>query len=466
MPSETQASAGVVSMEVETVASESSTGRSFEQVFISWLYPLQEDTAGVSTSRPRFDALGATRWIASVQIVTQHFYGMELNWGNRLLYGGHWTQYFFMLSGFLLSYAEMTRPPGRQSLHALEYLRRRLVVVYPSYILSVVVLMLMRQQRIGMFEWSTFPQHVLLMQAWLPTCSPKLWGCGVWHWNGESWFMSALVMYWLLLRPISSIVSRLSLQASCIVFACLTTFSWLFQVLHNNSSQGLAYLITDTILRSSPLGYLHVFVGGVVCMRVFILTSMIDAESHGPVSEQTTRFALNLSGMPLLFQYGCCIGYLAYFTYIALIPFDDPSWKSENYYFWHAGGMMPIMALVLLGATAGIDPLAQWVFKSKPFLVLGRISYMQYLFQRSVWQFTNLHLGSWTAQRVYPFILVAVSYLLQRFFEAPMTEMQSKRMKSGDPDVFDSMRSNSVATAAMILGVLIFPHLVLYQLEL
>jgi len=88
--------------------------------------------------RPQLDTLDAIRWIASIQIVLSHFYfganTKTFDLGYFSYQGKNWTQMFFILSGFILGYVEMARPTARDpKLSQLQYLRKRLITVYPVY---------------------------------------------------------------------------------------------------------------------------------------------------------------------------------------------------------------------------------------------------------------------------------------------------------------------------------------------
>merc|ERR1719204_2959106 len=90
------------------------------------------------------------------------------------------------------------------------------------------------------------------------------------------------------------------------------------------------------------------------------------------------------------------------------------------------------MGLVILGAAAGADPLAEWVFKWRPFLILGQLSYIQYLMQRPVWNFLVTNFPGFDIRYVYIPTLLAFSFLCQRWAETPYTEWQRTRMKNGE----------------------------------
>lgn len=252
--------------------------------------------------------------------------------------------------------------------------------------------------------------------------------------------MSVLVVFWLLLRPITNVVRYTSLPTCCsLAFCC---FAWSFLVagvpllgnLFNDDELLKSRL--SVVVRASPVGYVHTFVGGIACARIFILTAMHDAETLGPVNAESRRIALDSSRAPWFFRFGCCLGYSIYILLVALAPSEwVVSLSSPVYYFSHNGGLMPVMGLVLLGAAVGIDPLAEWIFKSHPFLMLGRISYIQYLFQRSIWNFVKEHAAGDILMWLYPIVLIAWAYSVQRWLQAPLTDWQISRMESGTKGV-------------------------------
>ncbi|CAK0794261.1 unnamed protein product [Prorocentrum cordatum] len=179
-------------------------------------------TKARSAKAPRLDALDAPRWLCSCMIVCYHFYKEEL--GVFAEWGSAWTQFFFVLSGFVLAYVEMARPVSKApNISQLEYLRKRLITVYPTYLLALLLRMLTNRIYHPAFDWAVLPMHVLLIQSWVPICIEKeahpreicvdfpiACGpadshvlCATQRWNGVAWFMSCLVVYWLLLRPLA-----------------------------------------------------------------------------------------------------------------------------------------------------------------------------------------------------------------------------------------------------------------------
>eukprot|EP00445_Apocalathium_hangoei_P014714 CAMPEP_0203867574 /NCGR_PEP_ID=MMETSP0359-20131031/16599_1 /ASSEMBLY_ACC=CAM_ASM_000338 /TAXON_ID=268821 /ORGANISM="Scrippsiella Hangoei, Strain SHTV-5" /LENGTH=533 /DNA_ID=CAMNT_0050785837 /DNA_START=44 /DNA_END=1645 /DNA_ORIENTATION=+ len=406
-----------------------------------YMYPLsKKDGDSGAGSAPRLDALDAMRWIGSIQIVIFHMYLFEdvpKSWRTTTNWLSTWTQLFFLLSAFVLAYAEMMREGKKGAeVSLLEYLRRRLTVIYPSFIFALLLKVAIGAKHTK-FEWQMLPLNVLLMQAWLPLVDGHDGGPWLQAWVPDAWFLSVLVLYWMILRPLSRFFAQRSLGfCMASLFGCwaLSTLPQLF--LHDNQlanwvgckDVGCTTAIFVAI-KGGALGYIHVFVAGVAASRVFVLTCMCwcpDASSAGGSGKG--HFALDSAGTPLLMRFGCCFGYGLYLAGVLLTPFliDD------YHIFFHNGGMLPVMLLILLGAAAGSDPIAVWAFRSKPMLLLGRISYNQYLLQSVVhgWVVSSFGWDS-TAKALYLPLLMVVAYSAQRWVERPYSDYQRWRQAKG-----------------------------------
>lgn len=309
-----------------------------------------------------------------------------------------------------------------------------MVVAYPSYLLSIL-LVLCTKIKITLVEWVYLPFHMLMLQSWLPICLKTEDGtkCMPWSWNGEAWFMSVLLAYWLLLQPLASRFRNFS-QAQCWLIILLCWACSILPALLFNSDLGLVVPGSDQAevlkvwMKATPMGYFHVFVAGIAGARIFILTAMVDSSTKGPVIEgQTQQVELEKSRAPAILKYGCCIGYLIWVLLVILVPLDP------IYYFVHQGGLIPLMLLIILGAAVGVDPLTEWVFKCGLLLAFGRFSYVQYLNQSLIWHWMQSRfLSTWGEVAIdvaYPFILMAIAYFMQRWFETPYTEWQRIRME-------------------------------------
>merc|ERR1719215_726899 len=66
-------------------------------------------------------------------------------------------------------------------------------------------------------------------------------------------------------------------------------------------------------------------------------------------------------------------------------------------------------------------------------MLLGRISYMQYLLQRLVWSMFCKNVPD-SARHcfIYPFVLILAAYVLQRWYESVFTQWQTQQLKGED----------------------------------
>jgi len=386
-----------------------------------------------SCKAPRLEALNGTRWIASAWIVCSHFYGDDFGaWAH---WGSVWTQFFFMLSGFALSYVEMARPPvGRVKTTTFQYFRKRMMGVYPTYIFAM--LLTMAQTRQFLFDWIALPLNLTLMQSWLPWIYPAGnppfpnlgvvvtpdfqdigWTLASWQWTWTGWFLSVNSFFWLLLRPITKMLQHVS--ASVCIFIIGGCWVWssqsfVFAWLKMQAAGTVWEVFIYTLWQACWPGYLHVFISGVAAARLFVLTAMCP-----------TRHALDAEQAPLLCKYGCCLGYAVLIGAIACSPSWDfktgENWGRYIFWFVHNGGVIPLMALIIMGAATGVDPIAKYVLQSKPMKVLADLSYAQYLLQFNVHQIVTLNLpgdeNAIARKIVFPFALTAISFCTTQLFK-------------------------------------------------
>eukprot|EP00928_Gymnodinium_smaydae_P020256 TRINITY_DN17832_c0_g1_i1.p1 TRINITY_DN17832_c0_g1~~TRINITY_DN17832_c0_g1_i1.p1 ORF type:complete len:505 (+),score=49.28 TRINITY_DN17832_c0_g1_i1:170-1684(+) len=409
--------------------------------FCNALYPRSGETSTKSGS-VRFDALDGTRWIASIHIVTYHFYQWEPSLRDHSMWFSVWTQYFFMLSGFVLAYAEMVRSPKKgDSMPMHKYIRRRLIVVYPIYLFSLILTIASHGQR-PVAGWMMLPLHIALVQAWLPICVPEDgWHLmSPWTYNGDAWFLSVLFLYWFSLRALARFFRSKDITFCGSVLVVCTMFPWFIMtargyIEQQPQCQELCKAYVELYVRASPFGYFHIFVAGVALARCFILTAMRDARTGSSPQHDSDALELAVQSAPWIFKYGCVLGYGTYFTLMFLAP--DWMAMDKYYYYFHNGGMLPVMLLIIMGASVGIDPIATWLLRSKPMMVLGSISYAQYLMQHILRHMMDDFFG-WTDNALlracFVPMLVAFAYFCHTCVEEPYTQYQRWQEEKGVTD--------------------------------
>lgn len=384
---------------------------------------------------PRLEALDAQRWLASVQVIAFHFY--NYTWGSI------WTQFFFVLSGFVLAYVEMARPSSKvNKVTQMGYVRNRLITIYPTYCL--VMLLSELQWQHSAMDWITLPLHLLLMQAWFPI-TYRMEGALIWSWTGMqwvqvAWFVSVLVLYWLILRPVTRLVRQLTLRVCYVVLFVLWSWSAVIWALGDILlTRELGCLPTQMnrcysaagmgMLYQGPCGFLHVFLAGVVMARVFVLTCMCDSATGLCPGPETVRLALDKQRAPCFLRYGVCIGYASFGL---LITFGTDELFMNYRFLFHNGGVLPLMLLLLAGGSIGCDPIAKYVCQNRLFAVLGRMSYAQYLLQYNVWYLMAAYFPNKAdLQLVFPFALLLLAFLVERCVTRIVTEWQRWRAEKG-----------------------------------
>eukprot|EP00429_Kryptoperidinium_foliaceum_P034392 CAMPEP_0176161140 /NCGR_PEP_ID=MMETSP0120_2-20121206/82436_1 /TAXON_ID=160619 /ORGANISM="Kryptoperidinium foliaceum, Strain CCMP 1326" /LENGTH=494 /DNA_ID=CAMNT_0017498605 /DNA_START=91 /DNA_END=1573 /DNA_ORIENTATION=+ len=421
--------------------------------FGAWMYPLSRGDRGNAQpagGAPRLEALDAPRWIASIQIVCYHMYGHKEAFSRYATWFAVWTQLFFLLSGFVLAYAELAKPPktGNSRLSLLRYVRRRLTVIYPAFFLALLL-------------------RVTLARHADAELAPDLHCYGVWlhYLQPLALQRRGLVFerpaHLLALPPAAGRnVPTEELDILQRDHRGVLDLVDVYQIAgnHNRLASALGFgelgsIIVMVAIRATPIGFFNVFIAGVAAARIFIVVATKDADTGGSVSLETRKVALAATNAPKVLRYGCCVGYIIYAGMVAFLT----KYIKSHYYFFHNGGMLPVMLLVLLGAAIGTDPLAVWVFRSKPFMVLGRISYLQYLMQHVLQGWIAFTFG-WdnnpVAQAVFIPALLVFSYICQRWVEKPYTLYQRWRLEKGvrgcDDVVIERLESGFAATAACL----------------
>jgi peptidoglycan/LPS O-acetylase OafA/YrhL len=364
-----------------------------------------------------------------LNIICFHAYGYRGHLEFHL--GGLWTQFFFVLAGFVLAYVEMARPAAKaaQQMTTLQYIKKRLITIYPLYAMSLLLYVLVPKKD-DMCKWGTLPLHVLLLQAivQVPEC-----GAPYTYWNGVAWFLSALVVYWAMLRPLSRHFRTVSLRSCCLWLLGLWLVSLALvptlQLWHNERG-------ANTWLSHGPLGYVHVFVAGVATARIFILTCTKDVATGLAPEADFSKIALATERAPFFLRWGCVTGYGLYAALLALwwhlgatgfmdreivwAPAD--SMERSLYLVLHNGGILPIMVLILAGGAAGVDPIAR-AFRNPLFQGLAKISYAQYVLQSPVSKMlrqTGMPIS--TFKICYLPVLIICAFVAQRLVEKPYAD--------------------------------------------
>jgi peptidoglycan/LPS O-acetylase OafA/YrhL len=221
-----------------------------------------------STKPAEIRALSGARALPPLILVLYHFceghHYLGVFWFDALVAKGYlWVEFFFALSGFILTHVYGSKPPsppqsgGEGNFRYLAFLRARLARLYPLHLfmlLTILALVIVLRAIAGangyvsiydvpyhpVVTWQSFVASLFLVQAWniLPTLT----------WNGASWFVSVEFLLCLLF-PLYRFVARGGVWLAPLLIAAgggalwwlaLTSGHGLDLTFHNGIFRGMA----------------------------------------------------------------------------------------------------------------------------------------------------------------------------------------------------------------------------------
>jgi peptidoglycan/LPS O-acetylase OafA/YrhL len=373
---------------------------------------LQPPAVQKQERRPALPALTGLRTLLALDILLFHFTPAHLRWASHpwlSLYplvdiGYVFVSFFFLISGFILSYNyahKAARPSRRRAaaINALDFWMARLSRLYPVYaltmLISIPMLLIEWHVRSSTEFWLGAIATPLLLQGFFPHLAT--------FWMTVTWTLSCeVVLYlafpWLL---------KLKLPRRALPLAAMVLGFWalglvphtIYLFTNPDHLPHLADRYTDglwlNVLKYTPVAYVCTFLAGLTLGRLH------DALALSP----RARVLLGLTGFT-------AAGFMAYNVTPGL-----------PYIIVHGGLMTPIWAMVILGL-AGPSWLAG-IFSWRPLVAVGASTYALYLLHFNVFQllqtwrvWQTLHLARFDPWISYAFI-IALAVAVQRWVEHP-----------------------------------------------
>ena len=157
--------------------------------------------------------------VETTPLKLQHCFSLE---SERLRYawGFTWVPWFFMLSGFVLGNGHLCRP-NKDSI--LGYVERRLVAVYPLYATTLLPAFAINKALGVPLDSVILAAQTFLLQAWNPEWTEGALG-------GHCWFLSAMVLHFILFKPLTWLLDKLELRGVLVSHFSLglEQFFWMF----------------------------------------------------------------------------------------------------------------------------------------------------------------------------------------------------------------------------------------------
>jgi peptidoglycan/LPS O-acetylase OafA/YrhL len=349
--------------------------------------------------------LTGARFLAALVVVLYHAafsFGIQLpltTWETALLVRGNLSiDFFFLLSGFILSYGYVAKD-GSMHGSARAFWVARVARIYPVYLLGLLV---------DLVPYLVRPHHVhvlvamgitspLLLQSWLPLSLPATES-----WNGPGWSLSNEAFFYLLFPLLLYLLSKYSRRALLIA----GVLSWLaiellpFAVILLGT-RGMRYNLSAEwigVIYYNPVVRLPEFVLGMVVGVLF-----------------TRR-----RGSFYLPAFACDFLLVALTSYLIFVLLELRTFPVASY------PLMPLIApsflctMLLLASSRG---LTASILGSRLFVALGEMSYGVYILHVPIWECLALlglphTLWGWTLLP-YLAIVLALSALSYYVVERP-----------------------------------------------
>ena len=339
-------------------------------------------------------ALGMARLLASVHIVVGHLHAEGALRDDSVYafrYGFTWVPWFFMLSGFVLTHARLSSPDPNATDPPVKFIVKRLASVYPMYALGLMLVAVTRAA-----DGRSLPESwILTIQAWLlqsfvPNATEKAL-------QAHCWFLSALMLYWVLFRPLYTrgvlkmgaracllallILSLVPHVASFALPAALgEPFDWYAGHRYGNFDDGNDALVV--LVKFHPLCYLHVFVFGMVLARVRDLVVRAEVKEW-----DIWTGVLDGRWEPAKWVWVICRRWLALAGYLGLglvmcLPdLQPPGHKISA----RLSVLLPLQGLVLLGLSMREDLVARAFALAPRFCGAAYAQYVLQFWVHDVW---------------------------------------------------------------------------------
>lgn len=395
----------------------------------------------------KLDQLTSLRFFAAMMIVFHHSQGLfgipEL--GANL---GQGVSFFFVLSGFILTYVYPKLDSGPATWH---FWKARLARIYPAYLVSLLLGFWLES-----YHWETpiALAHIFMVQGWIPISTYYF------SYNDVAWSVSTELFFYLAFPALIFRWDRtwmLKLAASA---AVLLGLFWLLNhsALPDYVAPGpgaAARAVTQHgLVYISPLTRIFEFILG---MCVALAWRSKAQPKWGPL--MATAVELAVLAMCVL-----CMLYLA-----RIVPWVDRSPLGHAGGLWvtHCGTLFCFAALIYVLAH-GRGKLS--LLLSQPSLVLlGEISFSLYLLHNMLLSYYRTlvpelgGLSNPTQFALFLGILLTASYLMWTLVEMPARRLiMGAKQIHGTPVMVRSWRQNLGVGGRSVLAVAVLDCLLLF----
>jgi peptidoglycan/LPS O-acetylase OafA/YrhL len=309
--------------------------------------------------RERLNALTSLRFFAAAAVVWLHFqgyFGIPRTHGAVLAQG---VSYFFVLSGFVLTYVYPSLPDWTARRN---FLVARIARLWPAHFAAMIFAVFLARAGWAFLERPGWPSHLnlvanfLMLQAWTP-----VEGGGLFSINGPSWSISTefglYFGFMLLIGNFANTWGR-KLLLTALILAALILIGFALNIRWTSTTYPA---ITDeSLLYMFPLARLFEFTAGMSVALLYQRKRLLDGLDFISIT------AIEIATI------GLVIGYSVLAYYIAT------SWPNALAQYLGISGVVPAcLAVYVFSHQRG---LVSWILALPPLVILGEMSYSIYLF--------------------------------------------------------------------------------------
>lgn len=328
----------------------------------------------MNEKRRSLDALTGLRFVAAFVVLIDHTVNAAWHGQSSLThYSGNAVSFFFVLSGFILTYVYSSRLNKQ---NVLSFYRARWARIWPLHVVCMLLGLA------GWLLWTGTTEemsmvliilslHTTLTQSWWPWDQLAFW------FNGPAWSVSTEFGFYVFF-PFLLMLNRKRFWPALIVVAIITCAALSvsqFYVLPNYNGPTTRYF-----LYVNPLCRLFEFVVGMMFGRIFISISKTDsAEPAKPVRGKLLRDTI----VEVAAIAGICVSLCLFAKQGPIANLFPPGTNAAQYWLEKGAGSSISFGICLLafGITSG---LLSKVLSCSTAVYLGEISYALYLVQNPV----------------------------------------------------------------------------------
>jgi len=451
-------------------------------------YQYEKEVVHELRADSKIPALEVIRFIASIHIVMFHYFKVVPDGANPvgfidpdkasgywITWGGQWVQFFFILSGFLMTYTRLLRRQTKYE-SSYEVWKSSITKMYPTFFLSILLTIWGNVRGIDLY-WKTLPATLTLTFSWgwNQFCFPPSvviaagqnvsdpwtqyneWVCCQ-NANEPAWFLCVLMAYWMLFPHVYHFLHKAT-QLSVIGMMLICWMGTLFwpYFLGIPAIEPLYHWggPLATIQAYNPISHWYKFIYGMTLARIFVDIFCRPKTPGGKLFISQT--VINRAVETKLFA---PVGWLCILLLFCTCQYDD---------FTFAPFFRPISAqefvlfvffgLVILGCCFENDPITRLLIRM-PFRLANdyNISYEIYILQGCVFSNLQLILTGVDAckpnphaephtkeadenqafyvlmmQCLYIPILLVISFIVMRYFSGPIGGFLSAKKPAPQP---------------------------------